>query len=78
MNLTGGFYVRRVCPFRHRPEEADSTEDMGILEAVRNRDWGRLGVLLGVYDVDLGKVVAAWSSLPSPLGQVIVTIVERG
>ncbi len=33
-------------PFRHGAEEADSTGDTAILEAVKKRDWGRLGVLL--------------------------------
>jgi hypothetical protein len=50
-------------PFRHGPEEADSTGDTAILEAVLKKDWERLGVLLGVHDQDLGLLLAAWPSL---------------
>lgn len=50
-------------PFRHGPEEADSTGDTAILEAVRKKDWERLGVLLGVQDQELGLLIAAWPSL---------------
>ena len=50
-------------PFRHGPEEADSTGDAAILEAVRSTDWERLGVLLGVLDKELGNLIAAWPSL---------------
>ncbi len=64
-------------PFRHGPEEADSTGDTAILEAVRTKDWGRLGVLLGVVDLDLGKVIAAWPSMRREMREAIVTIVAR-
>ena len=50
-------------PFRHGPEEADSTEDKAILEAVWKKDWERLGVLLGVQDQELGLLIASWPSL---------------
>lgn len=50
-------------PFRHGPEEPDSTGDTAILEAVRKKDWERLGVLLGVQDQELGLLIAAWPSL---------------
>ena len=50
-------------PFRHGPEEADSTGDSEILEAIRERDWERLGGLLGALEPELAVVLSAWSLL---------------
>jgi hypothetical protein len=50
-------------PFRHGAEVSDSPEDRAILEAIRERDWGRLGGLLGAVEPELGLVVAAWPRL---------------
>ena len=64
-------------PFRHGPEEADSTGDTEILEAVHKGDWGRLGVLLGVGDPELGKVIAAWPTMRRELREAVATIVAQ-
>ena len=50
-------------PFRHGPEEVDSTRDTAILEAVKNGDWERLGGLLAVRDPVLGAIISAWPLL---------------
>jgi hypothetical protein len=47
------------------------------LEAVRKKDWEWLGVLLGVADIELGKLVAAWPSLPKAMREALVTITSR-
>lgn len=64
-------------PFRHGPEEADSTRDTEILEVVHKGDWGRLGVLLGGQDEDLGRLVSAWPSLSPALRGAVVRIASQ-
>jgi integrase len=51
-------------PFRHGPEEADSTGDGAILEAVRQKDREQIPVLLGVMDRELAELIAAWPNVP--------------
>jgi hypothetical protein len=41
---------------------------------VRERDWKRLGVLLGVVDGELGAIIAAWPSLSKKVREAVVTI----
>jgi len=62
-------------PFRHGAQKVDSTGDAAILEAVRKRDWEQLGVLLGVYESELGKVLATWSSLPRHIRIAVATLI---
>ena len=64
-------------PFRHGPDEADSTGDAAILEAVRKKDWERLGVLLGVHDRDLGILVTAWPKLSRQMREAINTLASH-
>ncbi len=46
-----------------------------ILETVRKRDWEQLGVLLDVYESELGKVLATWSSLPRHIRIDVATLI---
>lgn|GEM_PF-4075504 len=64
-------------PFRHGPEQADSTGDTAILEAIRNKDWERLGVLLGVQDAELGALIVAWTTL-NPGRRTAILTLARG
>ena len=80
MNPHRGLNLSRILsplrlPFRHGPEEADSTGDTAILEAIQERDWERLGVLLGVHDQDLGEIVAAWGRTPREIRRAVAAIV---
>jgi hypothetical protein len=61
-------------PLRHAPDEADSTDESAILEAVRSKDWQRLGVLLGVHDQDVGVVIAAWARLSPDVRRALRTL----
>lgn len=62
--------------FRHGAKEADSTEEVAILGAVRERDWERLGSLLGAADEDLGHIVGCWAKLPPATRQALRTLVR--
>lgn len=61
-------------PFRHGAEEADSTGDTAILQAIRDRDWERLGGLLGAFDSHLGAIVSRWPLLPKPIRDAMLAL----
>lgn len=41
------------------------------------KDWGRLGVLLGVLDPELGRVLAAWPSLTTRRRGALAALVGK-
>lgn len=63
-------------PIPPRAQGPDSTGDAAILEAVRERDWGRLGGLLGAQDQELGELVSRWPSLPPMQREAVLRLVQ--
>lgn len=61
-------------PFRHGPEEADSTRDAEILAAVRTKDWGRPGCGTRPSSIDLD--VAHPDPTGCPCGVLAVPALE--
>lgn len=63
-------------PFRHGPDEADSTGDTTILEIIRAKDWRRLGGLLGAVEPDLAQIVTSWNGIPANIRDAVLLLVK--